>query len=133
MIAALYLGRVILIPFAMALLFSLVLSPVVSVLERTKIPRILAILLVVLTLSALAASAGWIASARSSISPTICPTTFKHSKTSCTPRPPCRPRAWAVSNTLKQLGHDVIAAIPGSAIDESKGSKRPMAPRSPGL
>ena len=42
-VATLYFGRVVFVPFALALLFALLLSPVVSFLERAKAPRLLAI------------------------------------------------------------------------------------------
>jgi predicted PurR-regulated permease PerM len=58
-IAALYFARVVFIPLALALLFSLLLTPVVSFLERIKVPRILAILLVVFSLMGLVGFVGW--------------------------------------------------------------------------
>src|ERR1700733_3617662 len=58
-IASLYLARVVFVPLALALLFSLLLTPVIAFLERILIPRILAIFLVVLILLSLAALVGW--------------------------------------------------------------------------
>src|SRR5215469_1658812 len=49
-VATLFFARVVFIPLALALLFSLLLTPVVVFLERIKLPRILAIILVVATL-----------------------------------------------------------------------------------
>jgi predicted PurR-regulated permease PerM len=49
-VATLFFARVVFIPLALALLFSLLLTPVVVLLERIKLPRILAIILVVATL-----------------------------------------------------------------------------------
>src|SRR5580704_8277816 len=49
-IATLYFARVVFIPLALALLFSLLLTPVVAFLERIKLPRVLAIFLVVVSL-----------------------------------------------------------------------------------
>jgi predicted PurR-regulated permease PerM len=58
-IAALYFARVVFIPLALALLFSLLLTPVVSFLERINIPRVLAILLVVVALLGVVGFTGW--------------------------------------------------------------------------
>jgi predicted PurR-regulated permease PerM len=58
-VATLYLARVVLVPLALALLFSLLLTPPVAFLERIKFPRILAIFLVVVTLAGLIGAIGW--------------------------------------------------------------------------
>jgi predicted PurR-regulated permease PerM len=58
-IGALYLARVVFVPLALALLVSLLLTPVVSFLERIKLPRILAILLVVFLLVGGIGFGGW--------------------------------------------------------------------------
>ncbi|MGA8035899.1 MAG: AI-2E family transporter [Candidatus Acidiferrales bacterium] len=58
-IGALYLGRIVFIPLALAILFSILLSPVIAFLERIHLPRFLAIFLVVLTLLGGAGAAGW--------------------------------------------------------------------------
>src|SRR5271170_5598977 len=58
-IAMLYFARVVFIPLALALLFSVVLAPPVAFLERIKLPRILAILLLVLILAALIGLLAW--------------------------------------------------------------------------
>jgi predicted PurR-regulated permease PerM len=58
-IATLYFARVVFVPFALALLFSLLLTPVVAILERIKLPRVLAIFLVVVTLVGLIGLMAW--------------------------------------------------------------------------
>jgi predicted PurR-regulated permease PerM len=58
-VATLYFARVVFIPFALALLFSLLLTPAVAFLEKIKIPRVLAILLVVVTLTGSMGLIGW--------------------------------------------------------------------------
>ncbi len=59
LVATLYFARVVFIPFALALLFSLLLSPAVAFLERIKLPRFLAILFVMFGLIALMVMLGW--------------------------------------------------------------------------
>ncbi len=58
-IAALYFARIVLIPFALALLFTFILTPVVRVLERVQLRRIPSTLLVVLLSVAACGAVGW--------------------------------------------------------------------------
>ncbi len=58
-IAALYFARVVFIPLALALLFSIVLTPPVAFLEKIRIPRVLAIFVVVMSLAGLMGLVGW--------------------------------------------------------------------------
>ena len=58
-IAALYFARVVLIPFALAVLFTFILTPVVRLLERAHLGRAFSSLLVVLLTLGTCASLGW--------------------------------------------------------------------------
>src|SRR5579863_5970470 len=58
-IAALYFARIVLIPFALALLFTFILTPVVRILERIHLRRIPSTLLVVLLSVAACGAVGW--------------------------------------------------------------------------
>jgi predicted PurR-regulated permease PerM/methylmalonyl-CoA mutase cobalamin-binding subunit len=58
-IAILYLAKVLFLPLAFAILFAFLLAPVVSLLERLRLPRALAAVLVILGFAALLGSAGW--------------------------------------------------------------------------
>jgi predicted PurR-regulated permease PerM len=58
-IAALYFARIVLIPFALALLFTFILTPVVRILERVQLRRIPATLLVVVLSVAACGAVGW--------------------------------------------------------------------------
>jgi len=58
-IAMFYLARVVFVPLSLALLFSVVLTPPVAFLEKMKLPRILAIFLVVLILAGGLGLLGW--------------------------------------------------------------------------
>ena len=62
-VAALYVGRTVFIPLALALLLSLVLAPAMDFFGRMRAPRILAILLVVAALCGCAGAFAWKASA----------------------------------------------------------------------
>jgi predicted PurR-regulated permease PerM len=58
-IAALYFARVVLIPFALALLFTFILTPVVRILERIRLRRIPSTILVVLLTVGAGGAVGW--------------------------------------------------------------------------
>ena len=58
-IGVLYFARIVFMPLALAILFAVLLTPVVTFLEKLKIPRILAILLVVTLLFGLAGFMVW--------------------------------------------------------------------------
>src|SRR5580698_8736341 len=58
-ITALYFARVVLIPFALALLFTFILTPVVKILERVHLRRIPSTLLVVLLTVGACGAVGW--------------------------------------------------------------------------
>src|ERR1700730_13810028 len=59
-IATLYLARVVLVPFALAMLLSFLLTPCVAFLERIRLPRAAAVLLVVGFFVAAMGSVGWV-------------------------------------------------------------------------
>lgn len=58
-IAALYFARVVLIPFALAILFTFILTPVVRLLERARLGRMFSSLLVVVLALGTCAGLGW--------------------------------------------------------------------------
>jgi predicted PurR-regulated permease PerM len=58
-IAALYFAREILVPLALAILFTFVLTPLVALLEKIRLPRFLAVLLVVILAGAGIGLVGW--------------------------------------------------------------------------
>jgi predicted PurR-regulated permease PerM len=59
LVAALRLGKVLFVPFALATLFTLLLAPIVRRLELMHLPRVLAVVVTVLLASAAAAGVGW--------------------------------------------------------------------------
>jgi predicted PurR-regulated permease PerM len=132
-IAALYLAKIVFIPLALALLFSLLLTPVVSFLERLKLPRILAILSVVLILMGLAGFLGWKSSRQlvniSEQLPTYRNTLEQKIRLLRDLEGDSLNRA---TDTVHQLEKDVVAATPGAPIDKSHSApgsspSRPLA------
>ena len=59
-VATLYFARVMLVPLALAVLFTFLLSPIVSVLERIRIPRFLAVIVVVIVAVVGFGTIGWV-------------------------------------------------------------------------
>lgn len=58
-IAVLYLAKVLLLPFGFAILFAFLLAPVITLLERLRLPRAIAALLVILAFAALLLITAW--------------------------------------------------------------------------
>jgi predicted PurR-regulated permease PerM len=58
-IGTLYFAKVVLVPFALAILFTFILAPPVSWLERIRVPRFLAVLVMVLVAVGAIGSVGW--------------------------------------------------------------------------
>jgi predicted PurR-regulated permease PerM len=58
-ITTLYLAKTVILPLALALLFTFVLAPLVTCLERIRLPRIVAIPIVILTAGAVLGAVGW--------------------------------------------------------------------------
>src|SRR5262245_55067676 len=59
-VAALYFGRPVLLPLALAVLFTFLLRPVVLWLERRRLPRVVAVAVVVACIFTAIGMAGWI-------------------------------------------------------------------------
>jgi predicted PurR-regulated permease PerM len=59
-IATLYFAKVVLVPFALAILFTFILTPPVRWLEHIRLPRLLAVLMVVLLAMGAIGSVGWV-------------------------------------------------------------------------
>jgi predicted PurR-regulated permease PerM len=59
-IATLYFAKVVLVPFALAILFTFILTPPVSWLERIRVPRFLAVMLMILLAVGAVGSLGWV-------------------------------------------------------------------------
>ena len=59
-VAALYFAKVVLVPFALAILFTFILAPPVGWLERIRVPRFLAVLIMVLLAVGAIGSVGWV-------------------------------------------------------------------------
>ena len=59
-VAALYFAKVVLVPFALAILFTFILAPPVGWLERIRVPRFLAVMIVVLLAVGAIGSVGWV-------------------------------------------------------------------------
>jgi predicted PurR-regulated permease PerM len=58
-IAVLYLAKTVVVPLALAILFTFLLAPLVTLLERIRIPRVIAILLVIFTFACALGWVGW--------------------------------------------------------------------------
>jgi predicted PurR-regulated permease PerM len=130
-IATLYFARVVFIPLALAVLFSLVLTPPVAFLERIKLPRVLAIFLVVVVLVGLMGLIGWRTSQQFVDLTSQLPAYKKtlqekiHSL-----KGPSSQSLNKASDTVKELSKEIDAVTPGSPPLANEARKTPVVPGS---
>jgi predicted PurR-regulated permease PerM len=130
-ITTLYFARVVFIPLALALLFSLVLTPPVAFLEKIRMPRILSIFLVVVILMGLLGFLGWKTSQEAVDLTNQLP---EYSATLQNKirllKGPGSASLNKASDTVRQLSQEIGDMAPGSspAANDSRG--RPAAPGS---
>jgi predicted PurR-regulated permease PerM len=114
-IATLYFARVVFIPLALALLFSLLLTPVVAFLERIKLPRVLAIFLVVVSLVGSMGLMTWRTSQQFVELTNQLPTYKKTLQDKIQALKGSRGQGLnKASDTVKELGKEIVTAAPGS-------------------
>jgi predicted PurR-regulated permease PerM len=114
--ATLYFARVVFIPLALALLFSLLLAPVVTFLGRIKIPRILAILVVVVMLTGSMGLIGWKTSQQLVNLTNQLPTYKKALEDKIHALKGEQSKSInAASDTVKDLEKEIATAVPGAA------------------
>ena len=136
-IATLYFARVVFMPLALALLFSLILTPPVAFLEKIKLPRILAIFLVTVVLVGLVGLLGWKTSQQFVDLTSQLPTYKKTLQDKIHAlRGSSSQKLNKASDTVKELSNEMSGAAPGAAApNETKktlatpgsSTSRPMA------
>jgi predicted PurR-regulated permease PerM len=115
LIATLYFARVVFVPLALALLVSLLLTPVVVFLEGLKFPRIIAIFLVVIAVAGAMGATGWVIS-QQIVSLTEQLPTYKKTleeKVHALGRGHSKGLK-AASDTLRDLGKEIATTVPGA-------------------
>ncbi len=135
-IATLFFARVVFIPLALALLFALLLSPIVALFEKIKLPRVLAIFIVVVALLGSFGLIAWRASQQFIDLSNQLPAYEKalQDKIHTLKTSGGQGRLDKASDALKELGKELVTTAPGaSPPDEARiktlGSSpsRPMA------
>jgi len=124
-IATLYFARVVFIPLALALLFSLLLAPVVSALEWLRIPRVLAVLLVLAAVFGALGGLGWKTS-QEFIDVTNQLPTYKRTIVDKVHfiRRTSTPQLDKASNSVKELESELAAPEPTAQNPASSSTKR---------
>jgi predicted PurR-regulated permease PerM len=130
-VAALYFARVVFIPLALALLLTILLTPVIGLLERIKLPRIVAILLVLLCLFSVGGLLGWKASQQLDDLSNDLPTYKKTLEDKIQALKGSQPQGLGkASDVMKELEKDVVTSTaPGSA--KAVDAKKPLPGSSP--
>jgi predicted PurR-regulated permease PerM len=130
-IATLYFARFVFIPFALAVLFSLLLTPVVAFLEKLKLPRVLAIFLVVITLMGFIVLIGWQSSQQFVDLTDQLPTYKKTLQDKIHALKGTGSQSFnKASDTMKELEKEIAAATPSSSPSANEVKKTPAAPGS---
>ncbi len=131
-IAMLYFGRVIFIPLALALVFSFLLTPFVSLLERCHLGRVPATLTVLTLCFALAAGVGWeVAGQLLEITGHIRDYKANLEETIRTLHPPKNGALGQATATVRELNNELASApaqIAEHSPNESKGTAHPSQP-----
>ncbi len=132
-VAALYFARIVFVPLALAALFALLLTPAVSSLERIKLPRILAVFIVILVPMALVGLMVWQTSHQlvdlTSQLPSYKQTLAQKIQTVKSGRSQSLDKA---SDTVKELAKEIDDATPGTlAANGSRKAPTPAAGSSP--
>jgi predicted PurR-regulated permease PerM len=135
-VAALYFARVVFIPLTLAVLLTILLAPVIALLEKIKLPRTIAILLVLVCLFSVAGVVGWKASQQLEDLSDELPTYQQTLEEKIQALKSSQPKGLGkASDVMKALEKEVVTStVPGSskAVDAKKpvpGSSpsRPMA------
>ena len=130
-IATLYFARVVFMPLALALLFSLILTPPVAFLEKIKLPRILAIFLVTVVLVGLIGLLGWKTSQQFVDLTTQLPTYKKTLQDKIhVLRGSSSQKLNRASDTVKELSNEMNGTAPGAAAAQNETKKTPVTPGS---
>ena len=131
-IAMLYFGRVIFIPLALALVFSFLLTPLVSLLERGHIGRVPATLAVLILCFVLAAGVGWeVAGQILEITGHLRDYKANLEETIRSLHPPKNGALGQATATVRELNNELAAApgqIAGHPATEPKGTAHPSQP-----
>jgi predicted PurR-regulated permease PerM len=121
-IATLYFARVVFIPLALAWLFSLLLIPPVSFLERIKLPRILAIFLIVVVLVGVLGLIAWQTSQQFADLTEQLPLYKQTIQAKIhTLRGSRGESLHKASDTIKELGNEIVTVTPGSPPANGQG------------
>jgi len=125
LIATLYFARVVFIPLALALLVSLLLTPLVVILEKMKFPRIVVISLVVLAVAGAIGAMGWFISQQVISLTEQVPAYKKTLEEKVHSLGKGRSKGvQAASETLRDLGKEIAETVPGAkSASEAKGSQ----------
>src|SRR5580658_2150522 len=127
-IGTLYFARVVFIPLALALLVSLVLTPPVAFLERIRLPRALAIFLVVGILVGLTGLIGWTTSQQFVDLTGQLPSYKKTLEDNIhSLQGPSSQSLTKASNTVKKLTKEIDSVTPGAAPATTDTKKVPTA------
>jgi predicted PurR-regulated permease PerM len=124
-IAVLYLAKTVVVPLALAILFSFLLSPLVTLLERIRLPRLLAVIGVILAAAIAVGTIGWtVFNQLVAVTDNMAGFTYNINRKLEALKPTKSTSFSRAEQELDRLGQEISTLNLGVAVDHSEHQKR---------
>lgn len=126
-IAVLYLAKSVVVPLALAILFSFLLSPLVTLLERIRLPRVLAIIVVIVAAAMAVGTIGWtVFNQLVSVTDHMADFTYNINRKVDALKPAKSTSFTRAEQELERLGQQIGTLKLDGAADQSPHPKKPL-------
>ncbi|MFZ1942377.1 MAG: AI-2E family transporter [Acidobacteriaceae bacterium] len=126
-IAVLYLAKTVVVPLALAILFSFLLSPLVTLLERIRLPRLLAIIVVILAAGIAVGAVSWtVFNQLVTVTDHMADFTYNINRKLETLKPTKSTSFSRAEQELDRLGQEISTLNLGVAVDHSEHQRKQL-------
>ncbi|MGC1922101.1 MAG: AI-2E family transporter [Acidobacteriaceae bacterium] len=126
-IAVLYLAKTVVVPLALAILFSFLLSPLVTLLERVRLPRLLAIIVVILAAGIAVGAVSWtVFNQLVTVTDHMADFTYNINRKLETLKPTKSTSFSRAEQELDRLGQEISTLNLGVAVDHSEHQRKQL-------